>query len=246
MNVSLFHAAAALNANTRWQELIAQNMAASSVPGFKKQELSFESFHAGLMSAAAGGPAFTIPRPETATNFRQGDLKTTGVKTDVALEGAGFLAVEMPDGNTAYTRDGEFHLNASGQLVTKQGNTVLGESGPIQLDLNNPIPISISSSGEVSQGADVKGKLRVTDFNDVSLLQTAGSGYFLASHPNLRPQDALGTTLRQGFLEGANTSPASEMVNLITAMRLYEANQRVIQLHDDRMGKAIAEMGNPS
>jgi flagellar basal body rod protein FlgG len=245
MNVSLFHAAAALNANTRWQELIAQNIAASSVPGFKKQELSFESFQAGLMSAPASAPSFTMPRAEAATNFRQGDLKTTGVKTDVALEGPGFLAVEMPAGNTVYTRDGEFHLNASGQLVTKQGYTVLGESGPIQLDLNNPKPMSISSGGEVSQGADVKGKLRVTDFNDPSLLQPSGNGYFLATHPNLRPQDAIGTTLRQGFLEGANTSSAAEMVNLISAMRLYEANQRVIQMHDDRMGKTIAELGNP-
>jgi flagellar basal-body rod protein FlgG len=247
MNVSLYQAAAALSANARWQELIAENLAASSVPGYKKQELSFAAIEAGMMPAPTTGPQrFALPRAAAVTNFTAGELKFTGVKTDVALEGRGFFAVQLPDGNVAYTRDGEFHLNASGQLVTKQGFLVLGEGGPIQLDLNNFTELSISSTGEVSQGVDTKGRLRVVDFDEPNLLTPIGRGMFLASHPDAPPREAPGTTFRQGFLEAANTSPVTEMTQLITAMRLFEANQKVIHLQDERMAKMINELGNPA
>src|SRR5437667_7063966 len=121
MNVGLYQAAAALNANSRWQESIAENLAASSIPGFKKQEMSFGAIAAGLIpSAAQGAQRFSLPHATPATNFSPGELKFTGVKTDVALQGSGFFAVQMPDGATAYTRDGEFQMSPSGQLVTKQ------------------------------------------------------------------------------------------------------------------------------
>src|SRR5262249_33641806 len=156
------------------------------------------------------------------------------------LQGSGFLAVQLPDGNIAYTRDGEFQISPSGQLVTKQGLNVLGEGGPIQLDLNNPAPISISPSGEVSHGADLKAPLRAVQFNDPNLLTSISRGFFLANNPNLKSSPAADTAFHQGYLEGANTSPTMEMAHLITSMRMYEANQRVILAQDERMGRAIA------
>ena len=247
MNVSIYQAAAALNANTRWQELIADNLASSSIPGYKKQELSFGAVAAGYLPASTqGAPRFSLPHAAPSINFQPGELKFTGAKTDVALQGSGFLAVQLPDGNTAYTRDGEFQISPSGQLVTKQGFAVLGEGGPIQLDPNNPAPVSISATGEVSQGADLKGTLRAVQFNDPNLLTPISRGYFLATAPNVKTNPATDTTFHQGYLEGANTSPTMEMAHLITSMRLFEANQRVIQAQDERMGRAIAELGNPS
>jgi len=244
MNIGLYQAAAALNANSRWQEAIAQNLASSSIPGFKKQDMSFGAVAAGMMPAPAQGlQHFALPNAAPATNFKSGELKFTGVKTDVALEGNGFFAIQMPDGATAYTRDGEFHVGTSGQLVTKQGHAVLGEAGPIQLDPGNPAPISISATGEVSQGAELKGTLKAVGFNDQSLLTPISSGYFLATNPYVKAT-AASATFHQGYLEGSNTSPTAEMVHLITAMRMYEANQRVIQSQDDRMSHAIAELGN--
>ena len=247
MNVSLYQAAAAMNASSRWQELISENLAASSVSGYKKQELSFAAIQAGLMPSPANGPQhFALPQAMAATNFQPGELKATGVSTDIALEGPGFIPVQLPDGHTAYTRDGEFHLSSSGQLVTKQGFAVLGEGGPIQLDLNNHTPLSISSTGEVSQGADIKGTIKAVDFTQPNLLTPISRSCFLANHPNLKTTDAVGTSIRQGFLEGANTSAAIEMGHLITSMRMYEANQKVIQAQDERMGRAITELGNPN
>jgi flagellar basal body rod protein FlgG len=247
MNVSLYQAAAALTANSRWQETIADNLAASSIPGYKKQELSFGAVAAGFMPASAqGATRFSLPHAASSINFQPGELKFTGVKSDVALQGSGFLAVQMPDGNTAYTRDGELQISSSGQLVTKQGFAVLGEGGPIQLDPNNSAPVSISATGEVSQGADLKGTLRAVQFSDPNLLTPISRGFFLANSPNLKTSPAVDTTFHQGYLEGANTSPTMEMAHLITSMRLYEANQRVIQAQDDRMGRAITELGNPT
>ena len=251
MNVSLFQAAAALNANTRWQESIAENLASSSIPGFKRQELSFAAIQAGLMPPTAAHPSgslahFALPVASVTTNFGTGEMKRTNVETDVAIEGPGFFEVQLPNGATAYTRDGEFQPNGQGQLATKQGYLVLGESGPIQLDPSNGGPISISQTGEFNQGAETKGKLKVVDFNDPHLLTSIGGGLFLANNPNIQTAEVPSVNLRSGFLENANTSATGEMVNLISAMRQYEANQRIIQMQDDRMGRTISELGNPN
>lgn len=246
MNVGLYQAAAALGANARWQEQIAGNLSAATIPGYKKQDVSFAAVQAGLLPAATQGtPQFALPQLTSAINFEQAELRATGVKTDVALEGRGFLEVQLPDGTPAYTRDGELHIDAYGQLVTKQGHPVMGTSGPISLDLNNYTEVSISSTGEVSQGADVKGQLRVVDFNDPGLLTPISRGNFLATHPQLQERPAPNTTLRQGFLEAANTSTVTEMAQMISAMRSFEANQRVIQTHDERLGRLVNELGNP-
>ena len=242
----MLQAAAAMNANARWQEIISENLAAGSIPGFKKQEASFDAVQAGFISPMSlePGKPYSLARANGATNFQQGELRSTGVKTDVAIAGPGFFEVQLPNGATAYTRDGEFQINAQGQLVTKQGYQVLGEGGPIQLDQNNSSPLSISATGEISQGTDLKAKLRIHDFDRPELLTAISSGCFLADNPNLQGTPVRQPSLQQGFLEAANTSVVAEMANLITSMRGFEANQKVLQLHDERMGKAITELGN--
>jgi flagellar basal body rod protein FlgG len=244
----MLQAAAAMNANARWQEIVSENLAAASIPGFKKQEASFDAVQAGFVTPTTLNPAqrIALARANTTTNFQQGAMKATGVKTDVAIEGPGFFEVQLANGATAYTRDGEFQLNAQGQLVTKQGYRVLSEAGPIQLDLSNPAPLSISPTGEVSQGADLKGKLKISDFDRPELLTSVGGGCFLADNANLQSRPVEQPALRQGFLENANTSVVAEMANLITTMRGFEANQRVLQMHDERIGRAIEELGTPS
>ena len=169
----------------------------------------------------------------------------TSSKTDVAIEGSGFFAVQMANGSTAYTRDGGFQLNSQGQLTTKQGYPVLGEGGPVQLDLSDSSPITISAKGEISQGTEVRGRIKVVDFDQPQLLTQAGAGYFVAQNPNLVPQEVAEPTIRQGFIEASNAATVSEMANLITVMRGFEANQRVISMQDERMNRAISELGSP-
>ncbi len=245
MNVSFSQATAALDAQSRWQELIAENLAASSVPGFKKHEISFAAVEAGLKQSAAGGAGtFLMPQPEFGTNFQAGPIRPTGVKTDLAIDGPGFFTVQLPDGSTAYTRAGEFHIDAEGQLVTKSGYAVLSDGGPLQLDPKNSSPLSIASNGKVSQGSDPVGTLRLVEFKDPKVLTPLSGSYFKTASADVQGESATKSSLQQGYLEGSNASPVAEMANLIAAMRLFEANQRVLQSQDERMGKAISELGS--
>lgn len=251
MNVSLAQATAAMNANARWQELISENLASSSVPGYRRQDISFQSVQAGVMGAAdksASGAQKVLTMPKAAINtvFSGGETNSTGVNTDVALEGPGFFEIRLANGSSAYTRNGSFKLNSQGELTTASGLSVLGDSGPIQKDLNNPAPLSISATGTVSQGNDVKGQLKIVDFNNPQLLQNIGGGLFIANNPDLTPVTPEGTMVRQNFLEASNLSTTHEMANMITSMRAFEANQRVVQASDERMSRVISELGSTS
>jgi flagellar basal body rod protein FlgG len=251
MNVSLYQAASALNAMDRWQETIAENLAASSVPGYKKQDFSFAAVQAGLHGAPANAASgatrgVLMSGGQASTNFQPGEFRVTNVKTDVAIDGKGFFEVQLPNGASAFTRDGEFHIDSQGQFVTKEGYRVLGDGGPLILDLNNYTEVSISATGEVSQGTDGKGRIKLTEFGNPRALIRISGGYFTADNPNVNASPSTASTLRQGTLESANTSVVMEMANLMTAMRTFEANQRMAQIHDDRIAKAIADLGSIS
>jgi flagellar basal body rod protein FlgG len=243
MDVSLYSSAAAMNATERWQDLVADNLATASNPGARQQVISFSAVQAGLTSAAPGqaNGSFVIPSVGSSTSFSPGELKATGGNLDMALEGPGFFTVKMPDGSTAYTRDGQFQLNSQGRLTTKQGYPVAG-SGSLTADPNNPAPISVSTQGEVSQGPDSKGKLSITEFGSVNALTMGNGGYFRADSPLAKPQAATTTNVRQGFVEGSNTSPMLAMASLMTSMRMFESNQKVMQMQSDRMSKAITDL----
>jgi flagellar basal body rod protein FlgG len=245
MDVSLYQAAAAMNATARWQDMIAGNLSTASTAGSRKRDVSFSSVQAGVNSSMAGtGRAnFAIPSANCTVNFQQGDLRSTGSAMDFALEGAGMFTIQMPDGQNAYTRDGEFRLNAQSQLVTKQGYTVMSDSGPLQMDANNPAPITVASSGEVSQGADVKGTLSLVEFAKPQDLTMISNGYFRNDN-NQAATASEGTSVRQGFIEASNASPTMEMAGLITAMRMFETNQKVLQMQNDRMGRIITDLGS--
>lgn len=249
MNISLYQAASAMNNATRWQETIAENLAASSVPGFKKQDLSFEAIQSGLYPIGRQTdrtPHMLLPSSTPITSFDQGELRRDDLKTNLALQGPGFFQVQLPNGSTAYTRDGQFNIDAQGQIVTKEGYLVLGEAGPIQLDLKLGTDFSVNAAGEVMQGPTTRGKLAIAEFNDLQKLSRLSAGYFGDTDPSRNLHPATSTTVRQGFLEGANTSSVVEMANLLSAMRTFESNQRLIQLHDERMSRSIQELGSPS
>jgi flagellar basal-body rod protein FlgF len=236
-----------MNASSRWQEIIAENLAASQIPGFKKQDFSFNAVQAGYLTSATGAAKrASMPLAATATNFQAGEIRSTGVSTDVAIEGPGFFKIRTPDGATGYTRDGEFHINAQGQLLTKQGLAVMGQTDPIQIDPGNPAPVVIAATGEISQGGEQKGQLKLTEFNNPAALTTAGVGLYFDSDLSAQPVAANKSTVRQGYLENANTSTVMEMGNLISAMRFYEANQKVVQSEDDRIGRLISDVATPS
>lgn len=237
-----------MNANLRWQEMIAENLNSTSIPGFKRQELSFEAVQAGLLKQpfqGANGASMehSLPKAVATTSFQAGELRPSESKTALAITGSGFFEVQLPGGGTAYTRAGEFRLTAQGQLVTKQGYPVLGEDGPVQLDSSNASTLAVSAAGEVSQGGTARGKLRVTEFNDPSLLTNTSDGYFVAADPAIHSRPSTGSSVHQGVVEGSNVSVVMEMANMMTAMRAFEANQRIIQMNDERTGRVLSDLG---
>jgi len=265
--VSLYQAAAAMDASSRWQEAISENLAEISRPGFKKHEISFSSMVAGKMelpvesivtttnpagdkveSSVLGAKPFQLPKPKLMTNFEQGPIKQTQIKTDIALVGRGFLQVQDQQGNTFYTRDGELKLLPTGQLVTKEGYTT-----GLQLnDLNQLEALVISKNGTASQAGAGAGQLQLVAFNDPNKLTRISGAYFRADDPNdpgtpvgnLTPADEGYTKIEHGFLEQSNSSSLSEMTNLIRSLRHFEANQQVIRAHDQRLGQAIQALTN--
>jgi len=195
---------------------------------------------------------------EVFTVFTQGSLKETGNPFDIALDGKGFFTVETPDGER-FTRNGSFLIDDNGLLVTKEGLPVLGENGPIYLKLNN---FMIDQQGRIYQNADLAedprrlvsmeendwanteyvDTLKVVDFMDARYLEKQGSSLWRDTPESGSPVGAqLGSDTKtiQGFLEASNVNPVTEMVNLIEVNRAYEANQKVIQTHDNLAGKLI-------
>jgi flagellar basal body rod protein FlgG len=244
MDVSLYSAAAAMNATERWQDMVADNLSSASIPGARQQEISFSAVQAGMTSSAPGTPStsFEIPFAGASTNFSQGELKATGGNLDAALEGPGFFGVQMPDGSTAYTRDGEFQLNAQGRLTTKQGYPVKSTGGTLIFDPSNTAPITFSADGQVSQGPDVKGKIAITEFGNLKALSMGYGGFFQADSDLAKSKPSATTSVRQGFVEASNTSPTLAMAGLITSMRMFETNEKVMQMQSDRMTKAITDL----
>ena len=253
MNVSLYQAAAALDGNLQWQQTIAQNLAASSVPAFKRSDISFHSIQAGVLGAGSNDvisqehPTL-LPSPSIATTFQQGTLQPTGDKSDLALQGRGFFKVQLQNGTFVYTRDGGFKLDADGRFLDKHGNEFVSEvDAPIQLNPKRPLDIAVSGAGEVSQGGPAVATLGIVEFTNTAHLKPIGGGYFLPlPTAEMVPSNEITTTVHQETSEQANVVPTKEVSTLLLALRHYEANQRVIQMHDERMGRMIQELSATS
>lgn len=197
---------------------------------------------------------------EIYTVFSQGALKGTDNLFDLALEGEGFLGIATPEGER-YTRNGAFVLNDEGYLVTKNGDFVLGETGPVKIKKNNFV---IDQDGVIYQNSSFADderrlvsleenewenlervdRLRIVNFQRTRYLQKAGNSNWRSteeSGPAVIVPAAERPKVRQGFLEGANVNPVTEMVQMIEVQRTYEANQKLIQSEDNLLGRLINE-----
>lgn len=184
---------------------------------------------------------------KTAAVYRiseQGSLTNTDNSLDLAIQGKGYFQIQMPNGDTAYTRDGSFQLSAEGQLVTHDGYTVMpGITVP-----QDATSITINASGEVQVKLDGQvqpqnvGQIQIATFaneagleaiGDNLLLETPASGAAVPGNPGAA---GFGTLL-QGFLETSNVNVVSEITELISAQRAYEMNSKVIQTSDEMMAQ---------
>lgn len=248
MNVGLYQGVAAMQALEQWQAAVSQNLASATVPGYKRIDVDFHAAldarsRQNLSGPAAQQSARSMPQAALRRDFSQGELRATNEPDNLAIQGEGYFQVQGPDGKTAYTRDGEFHRNADGTLVTKTGLPVLGQSGePMQFDPKKG-PVSFGADGRVVQGIAEVGRLGVFSF-DQTHAQSLDGGLFRPGEG--QTASAVETpAVESGFLEGSNVSPLHSMVELITVQRAYEANQKAINTQDQRLSSAIQILGNP-
>jgi flagellar basal body rod protein FlgG len=243
----LYNSAAASDGLQAWGDVIARNITASSIPGFKRDAFMFDGIALGSTSYGSN-PAKPIHQPVIAPisregiNFEPGEMRRTGDPVEFAIEGKGFFRLQRPDGEFVYTRDGQFRVSAEGQLKSKQGYTVMGDSGPIQLLIDQG-PFVIDPQGRVRQGDQEVGVLNVYEFSDVHSLHRTQGGFVVDPNRPQNPTTSETARVYQGFLESSNASPIREMVDLVTINNALQANQKVIQSIDGLLERAIQQLG---
>lgn len=182
-----------------------------------------------------GHLSYGIHSGEVRTNYEQGQLQRTESSLDFALSGKGFFCIETPQGER-YTRNGEFTKDAEGYLVTKEGYKVLGEGGYISIEGSNVI---VNGKGEVYKDEQMIDKLKLVDFDDYKILRKEGDGLLKIEEGIEEGPVAASVLVQQGFVEGSNVNSVKEMVEMLTMMRTYEANQKLITMHDGLLEKAV-------
>ena len=253
---SLWIARTGLNAQQLSLDVIANNLANVSTNGFKRARPVFEDlFYQTIRQAGAqSSQTNQIPsglqigsgvRPvATARIHTQGAMQQTANDLDVAIDGAGFLQVLLPDGTTAYTRDGSFHKDSQGQIVTSSGYPVQ----PSVTIPSNALSVTISRDGIVSvtqpgtTASTQIGALQVVTFVNVGGLQAAGENLFLETSssgtptPNTPGTNGAGV-LNQRYVEASNVNVAEELVSMIATQRAYELNSKAVSTSDQMLAR---------
>jgi flagellar basal-body rod protein FlgG len=252
MDPALRAAASGMIAQQTRQEVIANNLANVNTTGYKRSRANFEDllYQTVRGPQVIGGPAAnTLPAVQLGRGVRlsgiqknhtQGSIETTNNKLDVAIEGNGFFQVQLPNGQVAYTRDGNFNLSDQGEIVTKQGYALL----PTVRVPNDATEISIGPSGIVSvQRNNVPeelGRIELARFANPAGLFAQGENLYTATPASGEPltgfpQDESMGRLMQGALEMSNVEVVTEMVDMITTMRAYELTSKAIKSSDDML-----------
>jgi len=221
------------------QDQIANDLANASTPGYKGDTSAQASFGSLMLSNRSTGQvvgplAEGVGIVAKTTDLTPAALKQTGEPLDVALDGAGFLAVQTPDGKR-YTRDGQLVVDAQGRLATATGFLVLDDKGQ-PFKVGTSTALVIAPDGSVTSGGKPIARLGV-----VSLSNPVKQGDTLFDG-TAGPRPAA-TNVVQGSLEGSGVNPITAMVDMLTSLRAFEAGQKAIQTIDETLQKGITVSG---
>jgi len=254
MITALFSAATGMDAQETNINVTANNLANVNTTGFKRSRANFQDllYRTARVVGSSASENTEVPTgiqvglgtrvAAVEKVYTVGDFENTGSDLDLAIEGDGFFQVSLPNGETAYTRDGSLKKDSMGRLVTADGNPVLPEI----VIPENVTQIAIGKDGTIiaymddeSQGAEI-GIVELARFGNPAGLKSLGSNLHQESvssgAPNLGVPGSLGFgTLAQGFLERSNVSVMQEMINLIAGQRAYEVNSKAIKAADEML-----------
>ncbi|MGM7703036.1 flagellar hook-basal body protein [Pseudalkalibacillus sp. Hm43] len=265
-----YTAASGMISQQRRQDMLTNNLANANTPGYKADQASLRAFPQMLLSRLGetniagnsvptkkqvGTLATAVYMQEMTPKFRQGDIQETGNRLDVALlqgavptdeetgaQGSLFFTVRNEAGELRMTRNGNFSLDANGNLVTSNGDFVLDTNGnPIQVDSTD---FTMDTNGFIPQA---NAQVNVALVENPNLLEKEGNGLFRLENEealvaaNGNPE--VSYQLKQGFVERSNVDVEQTMVEMLNAYRTFEANQKVLQAYDRTMEKSSNEIG---
>lgn len=254
----LYTSASGMLAESIRSDVASNNLANVNTTGYKKDTTIMASFPEMLMMRVNDQRKGEVQAPiigtlgtgalvdEVITSHTQGQLKESSSPFDLAIAGEGYFAVEKSPGEELYTRNGSFTIDGEGYLVTNQGYYVLGQAGRIMIEgADSAGDFTVDSNGNIAVKGETVDTLQLVSFGD-------------PAQPAVRPQltkvgESLFTAAGQGtpaegkvmqkYLETSNVNAITEMVDLITIMRSYEANQKAVQAHDKTLEQVINDVG---
>lgn len=254
MNPALWISKTGVQAQDAKLQAIANNLANVNTVGFKRDRVVFEDlfYQVERQPGAQSGDETLVPSGVQLGNgtrvvgtqkvFTTGSLQTTGQSLDVAIVGQGFLQVELPSGEIAYTRAGQLQVNAEGRLVNAQGLplvpdiTIPANATGITIGENGVVSVTLANDSTPTQ----IGQITLANFVNPAGLLALGDNLYQETQASGPPtegtpgEDGLGK-LKQGALEGSNVQVVEEMVDMIAAQRTYEMNTKVLSAADNML-----------
>ena len=245
-------------ASSRYQDVLANNLANANTVGFHKDNLSFRTIMAKVENQ-------DIPRPSQAglyedvyyghmlvdspvavdsdyTAHAEGNVILTNNNLDAAIEGKGFFAIKTPQGER-YTRAGNFTVNEAGFLITQQGYAVDGVNGPIDVSGES---VNILSSGEVQVDGEIRGQLRVVQADDEQDFVKEGNTLYRYEGDAGSLQTRTNVGLQAGYVESSNVNTVEEINAMTINMRAFEANSHAIKTMERTLDRVINSVGKAS
>jgi flagellar basal-body rod protein FlgG len=251
-------------AQQRSVDTIANNLANTNTPGFKKDQLTFKEYLT-VLEKAPGSQVAALPNKEfspedfyktfgaensqvlvdaTYTDHAQGQLNQTGNPLDLGINGPAHFEILTPNG-IRFTRRGTFSLNSDGVIVNEKGFPILSnQSGQPQERIikTSPGKITINQEGSLFIDGNSIAKISMVEFNDLHALRKEGNSLLINNDESNLKKEGITSTIHQGFLESSNVNALEEMTNLIKASRHFESIQQIIKAYDNMAGKAVNEI----
>ncbi len=223
------------------QDQIANNLANVNTTGFKQSNL-FTKTYQKYLANDQHQPFVNqdFKSDEVYVDYSEGPMKQTQTPLDLAIHGSGFFTVMTSDG-VQYTRNGNFSINTEGLIVTSDGSKVMGNDGFLRIDRN--LPVNITDKGEITQNGQTKGFLKIVDFKKPYQMVRNGESRMHPLKPETPEIPSSGFAIQQGYLEGSNVSVIKNMVEMISAYRTFEADQKALHAQDETLEKAVNQVG---
>lgn len=254
---SLYSAVSGMIVQQSKEDVITNNMANSETNGFKGDNLMIKSFKSVMLSNSSdivngknvrnniGSISLGSDVDSTATDFTQGSITSSDSADDFAIDGRGFFTVSQGTGASAqnyYTRDGHFHVNMQGDLMDENGDAVMGKNlatGNVEkINVGNG-KLTSDSYGNLSVDGKPTYSFSLVDFNNYNSLKKVGSNLYSGTNPILNAN----VSVQQNALESSNVNSVNAMTDMMSTMRNFETDQKVVSAIDQTLGEAVNSVG---